>query len=417
MGSTSPITRSSPTGPTRRRSCPLSARSTRGSIRATGIERTTSRTTLGGTQPPVTTIGGALASYVVHDTTMQASPSTHGALYATRPLDVWTTLIDWIASPDARTVATCEFRDYPRLVLSRRGARGEERLFIDQKSGYPVKLDRVEPDYLWGTAHVEYVYSTWQSDGALRWPASSFRVVDGQTDVTRTYGSTRLEPSDRAPSLSIPARTDTMTLAPPAFMVASNPDTVRVGDHTFLLHNVGFNEAVTLVRGYGLRVRRDAGRGAGTRRFGVDRQIISRETSRHAGGHRHRVAACRRPAILDRQWRNRPDASGESGLSPARHRSPLDAGARPTGTPPRQGHAAATRRGRFRQARRRRRSRCSPSTASRAKERSPRFSPPIVSSGRATTYRRSPRRHSISTRRRQRSSACVCRRCVSRPSI
>jgi hypothetical protein len=214
----------------------------------TGIERTTSRTTLGGTQPPVTTIGGALASFVVHDTAMQPSPATHGALYATRPLDVWATLIDWIASPDARTVATCEFRGYPRLVLSRHGAHGEERLFIDQKSGYPVKLDRLEPDYLWGTAHVEFIYSTWQSDGALRWPASSFRVVDGQTDVTRTYGSTRLEPSERAPSLSVPARTDTMALAPPAFMVASNPDTIRVGEHTFLLHNAGFNEAVTLVR-------------------------------------------------------------------------------------------------------------------------------------------------------------------------
>ncbi len=214
----------------------------------TGIERTTSRTTLGGTQPPVTTIGGALASFVVHDTAMQPSPSTHGELYATRPLDVWATLIDWIASPDAHTVATCEFRDYPRLVLSRRGAKGEERLFIDPKSGYPVKLDRLEPDYLWGTAHVEYVYSTWQSDGSLRWPVSSFRVVDGQTDVTRTYGSTRLEAPDRAPPLSLPARADTMALAPPAFMVASNPDTIRVGEHTFLLHNVGFNEAVTLVR-------------------------------------------------------------------------------------------------------------------------------------------------------------------------
>jgi len=213
----------------------------------TGIERTTSRTTLGGAQPPVTTIGGALASYVVRDTAMQPSPSTHGELYVTRPLDVWALLIDWIASPDARAVATCEFRDYARLVLSRHGARGEERLFIDPKSGYPVKLDRVEPDYLWGTTHVEYIYSTWQSEGGLRWTVSSFRVVDGQTEVTRTYGSTRLEASDRAPPLSLPARADTMAPALPAFLVPSNPDTIRVGPHTFLLHNVGFNEAVTLV--------------------------------------------------------------------------------------------------------------------------------------------------------------------------
>jgi hypothetical protein len=214
----------------------------------TGIERTTSRMTLGGPQRPVTTVGGESASYVVRDTGLVPSPSTHGDLYATRPLDVWTALRDWIAAPDAHTVATCTFRDYPRLVLSRRGAQGEERLFIDPKSGFPAKLDRDEPDYLWGTVHVEYVYSTWQSDGRLRWPASSFRVVDGSTDVTRTYGTTRLVSHDSAPPLSLPARTEPMELAPQAFLVPTNPDTVRVGANTFILHNIGFNETVTLVR-------------------------------------------------------------------------------------------------------------------------------------------------------------------------
>jgi hypothetical protein len=214
----------------------------------TGIERTTSRTTLGGPQRPATTIGGAAASYLVRDTSLVPSPSTHGELYATRPLDVWTVLLDWRDAPDVHTVATCEYRDYPRLVLSRRGAQGEERLFIDAKSGYPVKLDRLEPDYLWGTVHAEYVYSTWQSDGALRWPVSSFRVIDGSTDVTRTYGTTRLVPLDSAPTLALPAQAVSMDIAPPAFLVPTNPDTVRVGANTFLLHNVGFNETVTLVR-------------------------------------------------------------------------------------------------------------------------------------------------------------------------
>lgn len=106
----------------------------------------------------------------------------------------------------------------------------------------------MEPHYLWGTVHAEYVYSTWQSDGTLRWPASSFRVVDGSTDVTRTYGTTRLVPLDSAPSLTLPTRTDAMERAAPAFLVPATPDTVRVGQNTFLLHNLGFNETVTLVR-------------------------------------------------------------------------------------------------------------------------------------------------------------------------
>jgi hypothetical protein len=214
----------------------------------TGVERTISRITLGGTTPPATTLGGATASYVVRDTTITPSPSVHGALYATRPLDVWAMLADWNAAADVRTVATCTYREYPRLVLSRRGPLGDERLFIDLKSSYPVKLDRIEPHYLWGTVHAEYLYSTWQREGGFRWPASSFRVVDGSTDVTRTYGAVRLVPIDSAPRLSLPAHTDTMPIAEPAFMTPTNPDTVRVGPNTFVLHNVGFNETVTLAR-------------------------------------------------------------------------------------------------------------------------------------------------------------------------
>jgi hypothetical protein len=214
----------------------------------TGVERTVSQLTLGGTQPAVTTLGGAAASFVVRDTTVVPSPSAHGDLYAARPLDVWAMLADWNAAADVRTVATCAYREYPRLVLSRRGPLGEERLFIDPKSWYPVKLDRVEPHYLWGAVHVEYLYSTWQRDGALRWPASSFRVVDGSTDVTRTYSAVRLVPPDSAPPLRLLAQAAAMEIAQPAWLAPTNPDTVRVGPNTFILHNVGFNETVTLVR-------------------------------------------------------------------------------------------------------------------------------------------------------------------------
>jgi len=214
----------------------------------TGVDRTTSSTTLGGVQPGMTTLGGAAASYVVGDTVMTPTPSAHGDRYVARPLDVWATLADWNSAADVHTAATCSYRNYPRLVLSRRGPLGEERLFIDPKSGYPVKLDRFEPHYLWGTVHVEYLYSTWQRDGALRWPASSFRVVDGSTDVTRTYGAIRLVPLDSAPPLSLPSRAEAMPIGPPSWLAPTNPDTIRVGPKTFILHNFEFNETVTLVR-------------------------------------------------------------------------------------------------------------------------------------------------------------------------
>jgi hypothetical protein len=123
-----------------------------------------------------------------------------------------------------------------------------ERLFLDPKSGYPTKLDRIESHYLWGQVHVEFVYSTWQRFGNARLPGGSFRVEDGVTTVTRTYGERRLVRRDSAPPLALPVRAAAMDLAMPTFLTPTRPDTIRVTASTFLLKNRGFTEAVTLAR-------------------------------------------------------------------------------------------------------------------------------------------------------------------------
>ena len=214
----------------------------------TGVERVKQRTTIGGYEYGFEWMGDARGTYLVADTTLTPSEDTHSGSYETRPLNVWAMLDDWLAAKDVRVEGKCVYRDYPRIVLTRRGERGPERLFIDPKSGYPTKLDRVEPHYLWGQQQVEFVYSTWQRVGTAHLPGGTFRVEDGLTTIARTFGKTRLVSRDSAPSLKIPTRAQPMAFALPAFLQPTRPDTVRVSASTFLLRNRGYTETVTLQR-------------------------------------------------------------------------------------------------------------------------------------------------------------------------
>lgn len=214
---------------------------------ATGAERQETHSTIGGYEFASTTVGDARATYAARDT-LVPSDALHSAAYETRPLNVWAMLDDWLASPNVRAEARCVYRDYPRIVLGREGARGHERLYLDPKSGYPVKLDRVEPHYLWGQVHVEFVYSTWQRAGSAHLPGGSFRLEDGTVMVTRTLGDRRLVPRDSAPSLSLPSRDRPMAFAPAAFLSPEAPDTIRVSPAVYLLRNRGYTETIALVR-------------------------------------------------------------------------------------------------------------------------------------------------------------------------
>jgi hypothetical protein len=216
---------------------------------ASGVERITAHTTIGGYEYSAgTELGDARASYARRDTVLTPNEQAHASLYETRPLNVWAMLDDWLAASDVRVECRCSYRDYPRLVLSRRGINGAERLFVDEKSGYPIKLDRMEPHYLWGQLHTEFVYSTWQRVGDAHVPSASFRLEDGVTMITRTFGASQFVRRDSAPSLVLPSRQAPMSLETAEFLRPSRPDTVRVSATTFLLRNRGYTETVSLVR-------------------------------------------------------------------------------------------------------------------------------------------------------------------------
>jgi hypothetical protein len=209
-----------------------------------GVERATSQTSIAGYHLGGATMSNESRAYRLRDSSLTASEAVHADSWAARPLDVWAMLEDWSAAPDVRVVERCVYRDYPRVVLTRQGLRGAERLFIDEKSGYPVKLDRVEPHYLWGQVHVEFVYSTWELFDGVHLPGGVFRLADGIPDITRVFSSVRLAPRDSV-SLRLPAGPP-MGFAVAPFLVPSRPDTMRVSATTFVLANPGYRESVTL---------------------------------------------------------------------------------------------------------------------------------------------------------------------------
>ncbi len=152
----------------------------------------------------------------------------------------------WSASPDVRVVGRCLYKDYDRIVLERSGVYGPERLYIDPKTGFLAKLDRDEPHYLWGQNHVEYVYATWNLFGDLVLPVSTTRVIDGDEEVVRTITDVTHVRADSAPSLALAAATKPSAVELPLFLHPAPVDTVRLGPHTYVLKNRGYNEVISL---------------------------------------------------------------------------------------------------------------------------------------------------------------------------
>lgn len=197
-------------------------------------------------RPAMTTLATEHAAFMVQDTLVRPLPALYGSSVGARALNVWAVLHDWRAADDVKVVASCTYRDAPRTVLERRGTYGTERLYIDPESGLPVKLDRAEPDYLWGQLHVEYQYQTWvYGDGVLR-PGAVFRLVDGALATERIERSFALLPADSAPALDVPA-VDPMAVTVSAFLQPTPLDTARAGAHTMLLANRGYREGVVML--------------------------------------------------------------------------------------------------------------------------------------------------------------------------
>ncbi len=198
-----------------------------------------------GTEQASDSLGGVAAQ--------RPAPTLHAQLGETRAFDVWATIADWERATDARVVGLCQYLDYDRVVLSRRGALGDERLYLDSATGFPLKLARTELHYYLGPVHAEYVYSAWVNvEPRIYIPVSAIRLTDGLGQENWTiFPLTRvgLVERDSAPALRLADSARSMSsLLPPLLGADAAPDTERVGRHTFLLRNASFTSAVTMVR-------------------------------------------------------------------------------------------------------------------------------------------------------------------------
>lgn len=188
-------------------------------------------------------MSGPQSSFQVQDTVTQAAPSAHNGALILRALDPWEQLYDWSRARGVTVVGSCVVRDYPRTVLERLGPYGRERLAIDPKTALPISVEREEPHYLWGQAQVGYVWSNWRLMGGIAYPGTSFRVVDGIAQVSRTVLSAELAADDTS-ELALPDTTLVMTPSLPVFLRPTPPDSVRVSTATRLLVNPGYTEGV-----------------------------------------------------------------------------------------------------------------------------------------------------------------------------
>lgn len=163
-----------------------------------------------------------------------------------RNLNAWAVIYDWMHSANVRVLGTEKYRDYPRVVLERTNDGGEQRLFLDPKSGLPVKLDYAEPHYLWDQRHIEYVYSLWIMQGDILVNSAAFRLADGAVEISATTGDTELVAANSVKALEMPTGVPS---APelPLFLEPRQPETVQVSPTTYLLSNPGYTEAITLV--------------------------------------------------------------------------------------------------------------------------------------------------------------------------
>jgi hypothetical protein len=201
-----------------------------------------------GDQPPNVTVSLSTphAVLVRRDTAWVQMDALWRATEAGRQLDPWLVVLDWSATPDVRVVARCLYRDYDRTVLERNGTFGRERLYLDPKSGFPVKVDRDEPQYLWGQQRVEYVYMTWLRFGGTVMPSTAAKLVDGDEEFLREVKEARAIPADGALQLARADMQARSTVTTPVFLRPAPIDTARLSPQIVALRNRGYTELVAL---------------------------------------------------------------------------------------------------------------------------------------------------------------------------
>jgi hypothetical protein len=201
----------------------------------------------GGGAPTMTILANEQASFFVRDTLVRALPALFATSAASRAMSAWAVLADWRAAPDVKVVSRCVYREYPRLVVERVGVYGPERLYLDVKTGLPVKLDREESHYLWGQVRSEFVYQTWIAAGDLIRPGAVFHLIAGDVDTERVDGDFSLVAPDSAPSMRMPA-SPAMKAELAMFLQPLPVDTERVGRDMMVLRNRGYRHGLMMLR-------------------------------------------------------------------------------------------------------------------------------------------------------------------------
>lgn len=208
-----------------------------------GVERVSTQTTYPGSGPLPAQIlfTDPSRAFVLSKEQMRLLPRTY---MQARYLNPWNVIADWTAAGNVRFVGRQVYRDYSRIVLGRTTPYGEHRLFIDEKSGFPVKVDLQEKHYLWGQRHIEYLYADWIENAGMMIPGASFMLADGKTEISETLGDVEMIAHEKAPSLVLPAGSPSADELPP-FLQPLDLKVVQVGPKTYLLSNPGYTEAVT----------------------------------------------------------------------------------------------------------------------------------------------------------------------------
>ena len=211
----------------------------------TAVERSTVQSSYPLAKPQTSVLlTDANRAFSVRDNGPQASPRS---AMQPRYLNPWLVIADWMKGSAVRTGGTEVYRDFSRTVLVRQTPGGEQRLFLDGKSGFPVKLDFVQKHYLWGQRHLEYVYTTWVSSSGVAFPGASYLLADGASEISQTIGEVALLPEGGAPSLALPKEPKASEDTLPRFLQPLPLTVTEVGPATFILANPGYREIVTKI--------------------------------------------------------------------------------------------------------------------------------------------------------------------------
>jgi hypothetical protein len=210
----------------------------------TGVERTTSEFAYPGTvSPPSSSVSDGQTRFVLRNNAAPVAVASD----ASRNLNAWLVVADWSKAQGVRFAGREMFRDYPRIVLTRNTDAGEQRLYLDPKTGFPVKLDYDESHYLWGQRHIQYIFSNWQQSVGIFTANSAFRMADDEVETSTTTGSAELLARESAPALDVPDAPKQALDQTPMFLRPLPPKTIDVSAATHILSNPGYNEAFTVI--------------------------------------------------------------------------------------------------------------------------------------------------------------------------